>query len=122
MSADGEPGAIKDMIAPSDVVTFEELEGFEILRRFGYVSGVASRPRNRLRATFRSLGMLIGVASGELLSDAEHLRNDALDGVYKRASALGANAVIGLSFHVSEGADGSCKVVAFGEAVLTARA
>lgn len=108
------------MIAPSDVVTFEDLEGFTILRRFGYVSGIASRPRNRLRATFRSLGMLIGMSSGEFLSDAEHLRNDALEGVYKRASALGANAVIGLSFHVSEGNDGSCKVVAFGEAVLTA--
>ena len=108
------------MIAPSDVVTFEDLEGFTILRRFGYVSGIASRPRNRLRATFRSLVMLIGMSSGEFLSDAEHLRNDALEGVYKRASALGANAVIGLSFHVSEGNDGSCKVVAFGEAVLTA--
>jgi uncharacterized protein YbjQ (UPF0145 family) len=64
--------------------------------------------------------MLIGVSPNEFLSDAEHLRNEALDGVYKRATALGANAVIGLSFHVSEGSDGSCKVVAFGEAVLTA--
>ena len=61
--------------------------------------------------------MLIGVSPNEFLSDAEHLRNEALEGVSKRASALGANAVIGLSFHVSEGADGSCKVVAFGEAV-----
>ncbi len=65
--------------------------------------------------------MLIGVAPNEFLSDAEHLRNEALEGIYKRATVLGANAVIGLSFHVSESADGSCKVVAFGEAVLTAR-
>jgi uncharacterized protein YbjQ (UPF0145 family) len=107
------------MIAPQDVVTFTEIDGVRIVRRYGYVSGIASRPRNRLRSTFRSLGMLIGMSPNEFLSDAEHLRNEALDGVYKRASALGANAVIGLSFHVSEGADGSCKVVAFGEAVLT---
>ena len=106
------------MIAPDFVVTFDELEGFNIVKRFGYVSGVASRPRNRLRATFRSLGMLIGVAPGEFVSDAEQLRGEALEGIYTRANALGANAVIGLSFHVSENADGACKIVAFGEAVL----
>ena len=99
-------------------MTFEALDGFTIARRFGFVSGIASRPRNRLKSTFRSLGMLIGVAPNEFLSDAEHLRNEALEGVYARAKAAGANAVIGLSFHVSEGADGSCKVVAFGEAVF----
>ncbi len=106
------------MIAPDNVVTFDELEGFHIVKRFGYVSGIATRPRNRLRATFRSLGMLIGMSATEFISDAEQLRGEALDGVYKRASAFGANAVIGLSFHVSEGSDGSCKIVAFGEAVL----
>jgi uncharacterized protein YbjQ (UPF0145 family) len=106
------------MIQPKDVVTFDELDGYAIVRRFGYVSGIATRPRNRLRSTFRSLGMLIGVAPNEFLSDAEHLRGEALDALYRRADATGANAVIGLSFHVSEGTDGSCKVVAFGEAVL----
>jgi uncharacterized protein YbjQ (UPF0145 family) len=108
----------KLVIAPGNVVTFDELDGFQILRRFGYVSGIATRPRNRLRSTFRSLGMLIGVSPNEFMGDAEHLRSEALELVYKRADALGANAVIGLSFHVSEGSDGSCKVVAFGEAVL----
>jgi uncharacterized protein YbjQ (UPF0145 family) len=106
------------MIAPEAVVTFDELEGYRVVKRYGYVSGIATRPRNRLRATFRSLGMLIGVSPGEFVSDAEQLRDEALDGVYKRAHLLGANAVIGLSFQVSEGSDGSCKIVAFGEAVL----
>lgn len=62
--------------------------------------------------------MLIGVSPNEFLSDAEHLRGEALEGMFQRGNALGANAIIGLSFHVSEGTDGSCKVVAFGEAVL----
>jgi uncharacterized protein YbjQ (UPF0145 family) len=101
-------------------VTFGELTGFRVLRRCGYVSGIASRPRSRLRSTFRSLGMLIGVAPSEFMGDAEHLRNEALDALYKRADALGANAVIALSFHVSESNDGSCKVVAFGEAIVAA--
>ena len=105
------------MIAPQDVVTFDELEGHTIVRSHGYVSGVASRPRNRLRATFRSLGMLIGISPSEYVSDAEQLRTEALQEMVKRADALGANAIIGLSFHVSEGSDGSTKVVAFGQAV-----
>lgn len=110
------------MIARDDVVTFEELDGYRTVRTFGYVSGIASRPRNRLRSTFRSLGMLIGLSAGEFLSDAEQLRTDALDALRRRADAAGANAVVGLQFYVSEGSDGSCKVVAFGRAVLVAKA
>lgn len=110
------------MIARHDVVTFEELEGFRTVRSFGYVSGIAARPRNRFRSTFRSLGMLIGLAPGEFLSDAEHLRAEALDALCRRADPLGANAVVGLQFYVSEGPDDSCKVVAFGQAVLVAKA
>jgi uncharacterized protein YbjQ (UPF0145 family) len=106
------------VIAPQDVVTFDELEGHRVVRSFGYVSGIASRPRNRLRSTFRSLGMLIGVAPSEFVSDAEQLRTEALSAMAKRADALGANAVISLNFYVSEGDDGSTKVVAFGQAVL----
>jgi uncharacterized protein YbjQ (UPF0145 family) len=109
------------VIARDDVVTFDELEGYRTLRVLGYVSGIASRPRNRLRSTFRSLGMLIGLAAGEFLSDAEQLRSEALDALRHRADALGANAVVGLQFYVSESSDGSCKVVAFGQAVQVAK-
>jgi len=109
------------VIARDDVVTFEVLDGYRTVRSFGYVSGIASRPRNRLRSTFRSLGMLIGLAAGEFLTDAEHLRGEALDALRRRADELGANAVVGLQFYVSEAADGSCKVVAFGNAVLVTK-
>lgn len=110
------------MIARDDVVTFDELDGYKTLRSLGYVSGIASRPRNKLRATFRSLGMLIGLSAGEFLSDAEQLRSEALDALRARADAAGANAVVGLQFYVSEGSDGSCKVVAFGQAVQVVKA
>ncbi|HTX58102.1 MAG TPA: heavy metal-binding domain-containing protein [Verrucomicrobiae bacterium] len=109
------------MIARDDVVTFDEIDGYATVRTFGYVSGIATRPRNRLRSTFRSLGMLIGLAAGEFLSDAEQLRNEALENLRKRADGLGANAVVALQFYVSESPDGSCKVVAFGQAVLVAK-
>ena len=110
------------MIARDDVVTFDELEGFRTVRTFGYVSAIATRQRNRLRSTFRSLGMLIGLAPGEFVGDAEQLRGEALESLCRRADALGANAVVGLQFYVSEGPDGSCTVVAFGQAVLAVKA
>ena len=62
--------------------------------------------------------MLIGLSPNEFISDAEQLRTEALQEMIKRADALGANAIIGVNFYVSEGSDGSTKVVAFGQAVL----
>ncbi len=109
------------MIAHDDLVTLDEVDGYPTVRTFGRASGTASRPRNRLRSTFRSLGMLIGLSPGEFLGDAEQLRSEALDALRRNAGALGANAVVGLQFHVSEGDDGSCTVLAFGQAVLVDR-
>jgi len=110
------------VIARDDIVTFDELEGYRTVRSFGHVSGSASRPRSRLRSTFRSLGMLIGLSSSEFLSDAEQLRNEAIETLRRRADAMGANAVVGLQFFVSESSDGSCEVVAFGRAVTLTKA
>jgi len=110
------------VIARDDIVTFDRLDGYRTLRSLGDVSGSASRPRNRLRATFRSLGMLVGLAATEFLSDAEQLRGEALEALRHRAEALDANAVIGLQFFVSERDDGSCEVVASGQAVVVTKA
>jgi uncharacterized protein YbjQ (UPF0145 family) len=109
------------VIARDDVVTLDEIEGYRVVRSYGSVSGSAARPRNRLRSTFRSLGMLIGLSSAEFLSDAEQLRADALEVLRRHAEATGANAVIGVQFFVSEGGDGSCEVVAKGHAVAVDR-
>ncbi|MEO7202258.1 MAG: heavy metal-binding domain-containing protein [Candidatus Tumulicola sp.] len=105
------------MIEREDVVTLCDVDGFESVRVLGRVRAQASRPRNRLRSTFRSLGMLIGLAAGEFLSDAEHLRAEALEALRKEASGLGANAVLRVEFDVSEGSDGSCLVAVSGDAV-----
>lgn len=109
------------MIERDDIVTFDRIDGFETVCSFGEVAGAASRTRSRLRSTFRSLGMLIGLAPGEFLGDAEQLRADALEDLRRRAEALGANAVLRLEFAVNERADGFCEVTARGEAVLLRR-
>jgi len=105
------------MVERQNLVTFDELEGYRVVRSLGYVSGSAVRQRNRLRATVRTIGALIGLPPGDFLSEAERLREVAIDALRKKADALGANAVIGLRFYASEGADGATKVVAFGQAI-----
>lgn len=105
------------MIPPENMVTFERLEGFRVVKSFGYAYGQASRPRNLLRATFRTIGSFIGLAPIEYLTDAERARGESLAALTARANALGANAIVGLQFQASEQADGSTKVVSFGEAV-----
>jgi uncharacterized protein YbjQ (UPF0145 family) len=99
-----------------NVVTFDQPAGYRSLRDLGYVSGAATRQRNLLRSTFRSLGMLIGLAPVESLSEADELRSEALEALSRSAGRIGANAVIGVQFAVSED-DDACKVTAFGRAV-----
>ena len=105
-------------LAPDAVTTFERVEGYRVVRSFGHAYGQASRPRNVLKQTFRSIGALIGLAPVEYLTDAERTRADALDALLRRAAAMGANGVVGLQFQASEGPDGATRVLAFGEAVL----
>ncbi len=105
-------------LAPDAVTTFERVEGFRVVRSFGNVYGNASRPRNVLKQTFRSLGALIGLTPVDYLTDAERTRSDSLEMLLHKAEGMGANGVLGLQFQASEGPDGATRVLAFGEAVL----
>jgi uncharacterized protein YbjQ (UPF0145 family) len=105
-------------LAPHAVTTFERVEGYRVVRSFGFAYGQGSRPRNVLKQTFRSIGALIGLAPVEYLTDAERARTDSLDELLRKAEGLGANGVIGLQFQASEAPDGATRVLAFGEAVL----
>jgi uncharacterized protein YbjQ (UPF0145 family) len=88
-------------LAPDAVTTFERVEGYRVVRSFGYAYGNASRPRNILKQTFRSIGALIGVTPVEYLTDAEKTRAESLEMLLRKAEMMGANGVL-----------------AFGEAVL----
>ncbi len=105
-------------LAAEAVTTFERVEGYRVVRSFGYVYGNASRPRNVLRATFRSIGALIGLAPVEYLTEAERTRTESLQVLLEKAETMGANGVLGVQFQASEGPDGATRVLAFGEAVL----
>jgi uncharacterized protein YbjQ (UPF0145 family) len=105
-------------LAPEAVTTFERVEGYRVVRSFGYAYGQASRPRNVLRQTFRSIGALIGLAPLDYLTEAERTRAESLSALLEKAETLGANGVLGVQFQASEGPDGATRVLAFGEAVL----
>ena len=105
-------------LAPEAVTTFERVDGYRVVRSFGYAYGQASRPRNVLKQTFRSIGALIGLAPVEYLTDAERTRAESLEALLRKAEGLGANGILGLQFQASEGPDGATRVLAFGEAVL----
>ena len=105
-------------LAADAVTTFERIEGYRVVRSFGYAYGQASRPRNVLKATFRSIGVLIGLAPVDYLTDAERTRADSLEVLREKAETMGANGVINLQFQATEGPDGATRVLAFGEAVL----
>lgn len=106
------------MLPREAVVTFTDVVGYSVVQRLGYVSGIARRSASPLRSAMRSIGALVGVRQDELLTDAEALRSAALDALCERAGALRANAVLGAQFHATEHSDGTCVVVAFGEAVV----
>jgi uncharacterized protein YbjQ (UPF0145 family) len=106
------------MLGPEAVVTFDRLEGFRIVRNLGYVYGQASRPRNLLRATFRGIGALIGLAPVDYVTDAERARDESLAVLLRQAAGMGANGVVGLQFEASETSDGATRVLAYGRAVL----
>lgn len=114
-------GLPAQMIAKEAMVTLDRVEGYRVVRSFGRVTGSAARPQNLFRATFRSIGALVGLAPVEYLTDAERAREEALDALARSAEAVGANAVIDLRFRATEGADGSTRVLADGEAVVLDR-
>lgn len=105
-------------IAPEAVVTFDRIEGFDVVESLGDVRGDAYVPRSFFRNTVRTLGTLIGLGAGEILTDAERARAEALANLLEAARVLGANGIVGLRFDARERSDGSTCVTAYGVAKL----
>ena len=105
------------MLPRENIVTLERVEGFSIVRTLCYVHGDAARPRDIVRATFRSIGAFIGLAPIEYLTDAERAREEALEKMRKAAQTMGANGIISVQFQTSEGGK-ETTVMCYGQAVI----
>lgn len=106
------------MVEPEFVVTLDRIDGYRVVSDLGCLTGSVVRPRSMLRETFRSIGLFIGLAPTEYLTDAEHARADCLEDLRKNADKIGANGIIELQFVVSELPEGSTRVLASGRAVV----
>ena len=105
------------MVARDAVVTLDRVEGFRVVKSFGFVRGSARRPRDVLRSTFRTIGAFIGLAATEYLTEAEKAREESLTELRKEAGRRGANGIINVHFQTRETNDGT-QVLAYGEAVF----
>ncbi|MDQ6930349.1 MAG: heavy metal-binding domain-containing protein [Candidatus Eremiobacteraeota bacterium] len=105
------------MVTRENVVTLDRVDGFRIVTELGYAHGEATRPRDVVRSTFRSIGAFIGLAPIEYLTDAERAREESLDRMRGHAETMGANGIINVQFQTFEGAEGT-KVMCYGQAVI----
>ncbi len=100
------------------VVTTEEISGYEIEKTLGQVFGLVVRSRGlagNIMAQIRSLG------GGEIIEYTQMLeeaRRHALDRMVKNASVMGANAIIRMQFDSSELSGSMSEIVAYGTAVI----
>jgi uncharacterized protein YbjQ (UPF0145 family) len=106
------------VIAPADVVTVTELSGWVVAERLGEVRAESVCPRDRVRATLRTLGMFIGIVRVEQSPETQRARQAAADALAEAAGRLGANAVIGVRFEASLSGESSVIVRAVGDAVV----
>src|SRR6187455_1543961 len=100
------------------VATTENVAGYRTAETIGQVFGVVVRSRGlggNIMAGLRSLG---GGEIHEYTSLLEDTRRQALDRLVRRATVLGANAVVSMRFDSSELSGTMSEIVAYGTAVI----
>ena len=94
------------------------LDGYRVVKTFGVVRGIIVRSRSIFGTIGAGLQTLIGGNITILSNLCEKTRQDALQQMLDHATALGANAVIGLRYDATEVMDGVTEVLCYGTAVL----
>jgi uncharacterized protein YbjQ (UPF0145 family) len=97
------------------------IDGYRITRTLGVVRGVTVRSRNILGTIGASLQTLLGGNITILTELCERTREDALQLVLEHATALGANAVVGLRYDATEIMQGVTEVLCYGTAVVVSK-
>ena len=99
------------------ITTAFELSGFEILETLGVVRGIIVRSRSIFGTIGAGLQTLVGGNITLLTNLCEKTRHDALAQAVDHATALGANAIIGLRYDATEIMQGVTEVLCYGTAV-----
>jgi uncharacterized protein YbjQ (UPF0145 family) len=94
------------------------VEGYRITRSLGVVRGIIVRSRSLVGNLGAALQTLVGGNITIYTQLCEKTRNDAFDLMMGHATALGANAVIGVRYDATEIAQGVTEVLCYGTAVV----
>jgi uncharacterized protein YbjQ (UPF0145 family) len=103
---------------PTMTTTAFELHGYRVVKTFGVVRGIIVRSRSIFGTIGAGLQTLVGGNISIFTDLCEQTRRDALDHLLQHATALGANAVIGLRYDATEIMQGVTEVLCYGTAVL----
>ncbi|HLJ84447.1 MAG TPA: YbjQ family protein [Candidatus Eremiobacteraceae bacterium] len=100
------------------VTTAFELPGRAITRTLGLIRGITVRSRSIIGNIGASLQSLFGGNITLYTELCEHARTEAYDIMIQHATAVGANAIIGVRYDATEIAPGITEVLCYGTAVM----
>ena len=95
-----------------------EIAGYTIVKNLGIARGIIVRSRSIVGAIGAGLQSIVGGNITLMTELSEKSRQHAYDLLLEHASEMGANAVVGLRYDATEGAQGMTEVLAYGTAVV----
>ena len=100
------------------IVTTFEVPNKRIVETLGVVKGNTIRARHIGKDIMAGLRGVVGGELHEYTKLLAESREQAIDRMVEDAEALGANAIVGMSFTTSVMAQGSAELMAYGTAVI----
>jgi uncharacterized protein YbjQ (UPF0145 family) len=101
------------------VTTTPTVQGYRIKEYIGITRGIIVRTPNILEGFGGAIGKVLG--GGQLsafISMCEKTRQEAYDAMIKDARAMGANAVVGVSYNANDVMEDCTEVLCYGTAVV----
>ena len=95
-----------------------ELPNFRITQNLGVVRGIVVRSRNVFATIGASFQTMVGGNITLWTNMCEETRRDAFEIMIQHASEIGANAIIGMRYDMTEISTGVTEVIAYGTAVI----
>jgi uncharacterized protein YbjQ (UPF0145 family) len=100
------------------VTTTPIIDGHPIRQYLGIVRGLVVRSPNIAQGVLGGLKAVLGGHNESYTQVCEAGRQDAYNRMLEHAAAMGANAVIGVSYDSSEFMQGATEVICYGTAVI----
>ncbi len=105
------------------ITTTYTIEGYRISEYKGLVRGVVVRAPTIVQGLLGSLKNIIGGRIGSYTDMCEQTREQAYQVMIEHAKALGANAIVGVSYDAAEvvSKESATEVLCYGTAVVVAK-